>query len=412
VQKTGFLLLAFAAGCIDQRSSPTEGLVTTLELQLLAPQAGSPEAPNTVREATFNLLAKGDDGGPYPGDATVDIYISYGGVRTGTEVQCGAKSDAPIESLTVRGRLDNHEITLPVAYGTTALWAVERGSHVVGASQPIYFPNPTIPNIQTPPDEAAPNATFCTNFEKKFVRVDHATGSGELLVDSVFGNAITITDTGATDYRSLYLFTFGRPSSRLVPGRRVHFFTGNISKFIGFTEVNFPCIEADLESEPDPSKLPPPIPLTVAERSSGSPKLLKAVSSVVEVTGKICPIPTSNPNNDELVQREIDSWVKFNTFNIGTLVCDSFNTYSVQLPAKKVGTFDPTVMAGQDVTVRGMLKNSSGQNSQLTDDGFTISCNADSDCPLSSNTCINNICKRGPFNFWTITARGSEDLPQ
>ncbi len=96
--------------------------------------------------------------------------------------QCGAKSDAPIESLTVHGgTLDNHQTMLPVAYGSTSIWAVERGSHVVAASTPIYFPNPTIPNLQTPPDVNAPDATYCTSFEKKFVTVDHATGSGELL---------------------------------------------------------------------------------------------------------------------------------------------------------------------------------------------------------------------------------------
>ena len=352
----------------------------------------------------------GDDGLLYPGDATVDVFISYSGVRTGVEVACGEQSDSPIETLTVRGgRLENHEVTLPSAFGATSIWAVERGSNVVGASVPIFFPNPTIPNIQTPPDLNAINATFCTNFEKKFVRVDKATGSGELLIDSVFGNAVTVTDTGATDFRSLYLFTFGRPSSSLVPGRHVNFFNGNISKFVGFTEVNFPVIDADLDCDPEPAKLPAPIKLSQGDITNLK-KLNATGSSTVEVTGKVCPVMPPNPNQDPNIQGTIDQWVKYNTFILGNFSCDSFTEFAVSMPSKVMGNFDAAASVGQSVTIRGMLKNSSGRNSYLDDNGAPITCSEAAPC--GSGMCTAGICKKNPYNFWTVAVRSTDDVPQ
>ena len=405
----GWLIaMACVAACDARQVSPTDGLVATMNLELLAPPPGSPGSPNTVRAATFNLLLLADDGLPYPGDATVDIYISYGGVRTGTAVACGDRADAPIETVNVRGgRLMNHDVMLPEAYGTTSIWAVERGSNVVGASTPIFFPNPTVPNVQTPPDPNATNATFCTSFAEKFVRVDHATGSGDLLIDSVFGNAVTITDTGAADYRSIYIFTFGRPSSQLVPGRHVDYFTGNISKFVGFTEVNFPTVNANLDIDPEPQKLPPPVKLAQSDIANLK-KLNAANSAVVEVSGKVCPLMPPNPNNDPNIQGTIDQWVKYNTFILAQFSCDSFTEFSVALPAKVVGGFDATQHVGKDVTVRGMLKNASGQNPLYDAAGNTIACS--DQAPCAAGVCSMAICKKNPFNFWTVTLRDGNDI--
>lgn len=407
-----FIVLAlFGGGCVDKQISPTFGQVTTLKLDLLSPEPGSPAMPNTSRDTTFNLTAYDDIGEPYGGDATIDMYLSYGGVRTGQVLDCGSMSEAPIESIPMRGgKLENHHTTLPEAYGTTALWAVERGSNVVGSSNPIYFPNPTIPNIQTPPDPASPNATFCTSFEDKFVRVDHATGSGKLLVDSVFGGAITVTDTGATDYRSIYIFTFGKPASYLVPGKPVRYFTGNISKFVGFTELNFPTIEASVDDAPMPQLLPKPIPLSKGDITNLQ-KLNAAAASVVEISGKVCPVNPPNPNQDSTIQNTIDQWVKYNTFVLAQVECgDAFGEYSVALPAKVVGTFDPTKLLAQPATIRGMLKNSSGQNEVTDARGNPIKCDPQTVC--ASGTCVNGLCMKKPYNFWTVVVRGPEDVPQ
>jgi hypothetical protein len=405
------LLVALCAvACSESRPSPTEGLVAALQLDLLAPTPGSPGMPNTSRQATFNLTAWGDDGAPFPGDALVDLYVSYGGVLTGVTKSCGEAADQPIESFTIRGgSIMNHQVMLPVAYGSTAIWVQERGSHVAGASDPIYFPNPTIPNIQTPPDPMAANATFCSAFEKKFVTVDHATGSGDLLVDSVFGGAITATDTGATDFRSLYLFTFGKPAEDLVPGRHLKSFNGNISKFVGFTELNFPIIVADDDAPVEPQKLPPPIKLVQTD-TGNLPKLNAANSSTVEISGKICPVAPPNPNHDSTIQNTIDQWIKYNTFVLGSVSCDSFTEFAVALPSKVVGNFDPVNMIGQPATVRGMLKNSSGQNAVTDAAGNPVACMPDGSC--STGTCVSGICKKMAYNFWTVTVRGPEDVPQ
>ena len=111
--------LLIVAGCTDQQPSPTEGLVTTLDVQLLAPAAGSPAQPNLDRQATVTITARGDDGQPFPGDALADLFVSYGGVRSGLPVACGLSSDAPIESFTLRGGvLANHDVKLPAAFGS------------------------------------------------------------------------------------------------------------------------------------------------------------------------------------------------------------------------------------------------------------------------------------------------------
>jgi hypothetical protein len=236
-----------------------------------------------------------------------------------------------------------------------------------------------------------------------------------MLIDSVFGNADTVTDTGATDFRSVYLFTFGRPASYLLPGKRIKRFSGNISKFVGFTEVNFPVIEAD-DADPDPTQLPAPIKLSIADRKNNIPKLNAANSSVVEVTGVICPTVQPNPNNDPNIQAVIDQWVKYNTFALGdpTIGCSAFDSWSVALPAKILGVapnqFDPTTMVAKPITVRGMLKNSSGQNPVLDANGNPTAC--DDKTPCAGGTCTLGICKKMPYNFWTVTVRGSDDITQ
>ncbi len=88
----------------------------------------------------------------------------------------------------------------------------------------------------------------------------------------------------------------------------------------------------------------------------------------------VCPVLPPNPNKDPNIQSVIDSWVKYNTFALGDpkIGCGAFDTYSVQLPAKIVGAFDATMQTAQPVTIRGMLKNTSGQNPILDDKGNTI----------------------------------------
>jgi hypothetical protein len=274
----------------------------------------------------------------------------------------------------------------------------ELGSHAAGASPTIFFRNPYVADVQTPPDLTAPNASYCSPFEGKFITVDHPTGTGKLLVNAVFGDAFTITDTGATGFNNIYIYNFGRPPSYIEPGKLVSSFSGNISKFIGFTEVNFPLF--DISHDPaDPSQLPLPVKLAGTD-TSNLPKLLAASAGIVQTSGIVCPVTGAAS----------DQWIKYDTFVLdnGSMACDSFSSFSVELPAKVVGTFDATASVGKNATFRGMLKNASGQNVVPDAMGNPISCDAATPC--ASGTCVDGQCKKGAYNFWTIVVRDSSDI--
>jgi hypothetical protein len=405
------LALSCMASCTNYRPPLLGGTVDTVDLELLAPMSGSPGAPSTDRNSVFNLMLYDTTGELFPGQAIVDVYLSYGGVRSGIPADCGQVSDAPIETLTFSGgQLLNHALTLPEAYGATSIWAVERTSNAIGASSTIYYPNPTIPQIQTPPDPTAANATYCSSFNGKFIDVNASTGpTSQLLIESVFGNSITAIDTGATTYHSMYVFLYSQPTVDMVPGRHILSFNGNISKFVGFTELNFPVVNVDDTILPEPQLLPAPVVLSQTDITN-LPKLAGLTSGVVTISGKVCPVNPPNPNNDPTIQNTIDQWTKYSTFILGTVDCDSFSEYAVVLPSKVVGTFDPTQSIGKPATITGMLKNSSGQNSVDDANGNPITCSTQTPC--ASGTCTNGYCLKAAYNFWSVVIRGPSDVPQ
>ncbi len=240
------VLAAMAVGCVDNEPYPNATGVSSLEVTLLQPtQLGSPAAPSQrASEATFNVVAHDANGNVVKKDLMVDVFVSFGGIKTGADAACGADvGDAmPIETIKLHGgMLMNHTTQLPSAFGSTSIWIDEPSSGATGASPTIYFRNPFIAEIQTPADITAPNATFCSTFDNKFLNVDHAQNGGQqLIVTSVFSGAFVVTDTGAPTYNNIYLYAFGQPPSYIVPGKVVTNFSGNYSKFVGFTELNFP----------------------------------------------------------------------------------------------------------------------------------------------------------------------------
>ncbi|MDB4969570.1 MAG: hypothetical protein JWN44_5259 [Myxococcales bacterium] len=399
-------------GCADHRSSQKAGQIATLEVQLVDPPAdklGSPQAPVTAKSATFNVIARDDQGAVVPKDLDVQVFISFGGVKTGANSACGADDtgNKPIETLSLKGGvLMNQKVDLPLAFGSTSLWIDDPASGTTGASPTIYFRNAFIPEVQTPPDVTAANATFCSPFNGKFLVVTNATGSGQLVVSSVFGNAFSITDTGATTFNSIYLFAFGKPPSYIVEGRVVNSFSGNYSKFVGFTELNFPLFDIDMNA---PLVAPPaPVPLAFADLTN-VPKMLGSTASTVSYTGTICnPFPP-NPTNDANIQKTRDSWTKFNQFVVDNNgQCDAFANLAVELPAKVLGPFDPLQVVGKQATFVGMLRNNSGQNPYLDTNGNSVSCTTQ--MPCTKGTCIDGTCYKNAFNFWTITPRRQDDI--
>jgi hypothetical protein len=407
------LVGALGAGCVNDVPFPNATGVSSLEVQLMDPAVlGSPAAPVTAQQATYNVIARDSNGNVVNQDLKVDVFVSFGGIKTGADTACGADAsgNTPIETITLsKGKLMNHTTMLPSAYGSTAVWLDDPVSHATGASPTIYFRNPYVSELQTPPDITAANAAFCSPFNNKYIVVDHAQNGGQLIVTSVYSDAFAVADTGATSFNNIFIFSFSQPPASIVPGKVITDFSGNYSKFVGFTEINFPLFDVADDSVPL-VPVPPPTALAFADLKN-VPKLLGANSGVVSYTGKICDPSPPNPTNDPNIQKTIQSWEMYNQFvidNDGT--CDSFTNFAVELTAKQMGDFDPTKQIGNTLSVVGMLQNHSGQNAVVDSKGNTVSCSATQACPSSSNVCIMGDCYKSAYNFWTILPRTADDI--
>src|SRR5438270_12284268 len=85
-------LVVALGGCVQQKASPTAHLLTTLDVQLIDPPPsglGSPMNPVNVNKATFNVIARDEEGKVITDDVDVDVFISFGGVKTGANSACG-----------------------------------------------------------------------------------------------------------------------------------------------------------------------------------------------------------------------------------------------------------------------------------------------------------------------------------
>lgn len=402
-------------GC-EQRLGKTVQDLQSLAVVLKSPNPdnlGTSDDPISPTEVTFDVRAIDSDGQPYVEDLEADVFLAFSGNRIGKLTPCGTDEDKfPLAHIQLRGGVAT-DLRVPIAryYGKVALWIEEqaregRNVRAFGASPEMTFRSPTIPDIQKPLDESAPTATYCTPFSGKQVTVVNATGTGQLVVTSVFPNAYIVTDTGAlydraTDqggYNSLFVFTFGSPPFFIESGRVLGRVGGNISKFVGFTELNFPY--QDPASVNDLVQVPPPFELLATDRGKNI-MLLRLSASTVKTTARICPIDVNS-----------DNWKQFNQFALyySDGICNAFNTFQVGLPSKVLGTFDPLANQTKSITVTGALRNFSGQNPA---EPLTV-CAAKSDCAAagfsSSTECVEGLCRKGAFNFWNILPRDPSDI--
>lgn len=434
-------LAALVTGCQTDLGQVTSG-VQSFKLTLLDPapdpttgEVGSSGGSVEPGSVTFDLAALGADGQLVAGEFDVDVYLSFAGEKVGTVSQCGGdRGNKPLASIHLSNGVAAHQtVPLVKAYGPTALWVEDRASPAIGASPIMHFAFPTIADLQTPLDPNAPTATYCSPWSGRHVTVDRATGDGQLVVTSVFPNAYVVADTGAmydpaTDrggYNHLYVFSFGRPSGGIVAGRVLSQVSGNLSKFNGFSELNFP-----LQTYGSAKAAVPPVYALLASDMGNNKKLLKLDAATVRVSGKVCCVQTGDVCCGSAAPCAADDqWVKYNTFllDLGK-GCDAFDAVSVALPGKTFGTFDPLSVAGSDrtLTVTGMLKNSSGQN-QACKGGPDVACTSNDDClqaalnpdlqkipgcgaALVNANCVEGSCRKGAFNFWTVQPRLPSDI--
>ena len=367
----------------------------------------------------------------------LEIFLSFGGNKVGQVTACGTDTDkVPVRRIHLCGGFAQN-ITVPLvkAFGAAAVWIEEASTAALGTSPAIYFASPTIPDVQTPLDFMSSTFTWCSPWNGRHVIINRASVDpvskqrGNLVVTSVFGSAYVVADTGANfdpqkdtgGFNHMYVFTFGRPDSNLSPGQPIASVSGNVSKFIGFTELNFPIQEFDYRAAKVP--LPPVYELQKSDRGQNL-RLLRLAASTVKAHGNVCNIVMD------------DQWIKFNQFvlDLGDNICDAFSSFAVELPSKTFGGFDPTKLMGQkqQIAVTGMLKNSSGQNEAckgVKDAPAQVDCRTKDDCdkaatddsnglpPLcrvalmaKSVQCVEGTCRRGAYNFWTIIPRTPADI--
>jgi hypothetical protein len=421
--KTHWHLIALGAlavgtlgtGCEQPLGNTVQNL-QSLSVVLKSPSPdnlGTADNPISPTEVVFDVRAIDSNGRVYAEDLEADVFLAFSGNRVGQLTACGHDEDkTPLAHIQMRGGVAT-DVRAPIAryYGKVALWVEQQAREgqavrAFGASPEMTFRSPTIPDIQKPLDVNGPTATYCTPFNGKQITVVNGTGTGQLVVTSVYPNAYVVTDTGAqydraTDqggYNSLYVFTFGSPPFFIQPGRVLGRVGGNISKFVGFTELNFPY--QDPASVNDLVQVPEPFVLLASDRGRNI-FLLRQSASVVKTTARVCPIDVNS-----------DDWKKFNQFALyfSDGVCNTFNTFQVGLPSKLFGTFDPLANQTKSITVTGALRNFSGQNPQVPE----TACTDKSDCTAAgfptSTDCVEGLCRKGAYNFWTILPRTPSDI--
>lgn len=381
-----FALAALLGGALPQTACqydlPGDHRMTSLRLNLLGPmenELGTPDKSVQPPVLRFSVDALDEMGQLFPVDANLQSYFVSGGSRLPLRNPClstsgGSSPDWLLaEFRLLQGRTQTVSLPLTAAaiFGRLTLNLEDVPSQAIGASPPIFFPSPTIPLIQRPLDLSADNASFCQPFLNRQVAFDRSIRpDGALVVSSVFQSGVAVSDSRATDYNSIYVFTFGRPPGNLVKGRVLKRLAGAIAKFNGMTQVANPNFIAT--DEILPAAVPAPIDLDASRRpnqdvtSSANQWLTRRIASPVRISGIVCEVERDDSRRD--------NWQRFNQIVINvtgdnnpTSVdgCGGVNEtkyiaptrFGVAFPGKGVGGFDPLIHAGKDITLTGMLQN-------------------------------------------------------
>jgi len=410
----GFYLLGVCAalGACDSTIS-RDHLLTSLRMSLDSPkesELGTPGRTVSPTSLRFAVDALDDRGQLFPANATVQAFLVAGGSRLPLSNPCAPSGDAGSDPEWLLSRFDLHagraeQVVLPLSapaiFGRLTLNIEEPLSQAEGATPPIFFPNPTITHIVKPIDVSAPNASYCSPFLGRQVLFERSVApQGALVVSSLFQNAVAVTDSGASEYNSIYVFTFSHPHSLLVKGRVLQRFSGAIAKFNGMTQLANPNLTASDAIRRE--LIPAPVELEAGRRptpTAGSAEnrwLTRYIAAPVRITGIVC--------ETEKDQSRRDNWNKYNTVAINQLDdkadsvegCGGVNSatyvpptrFSVQFPGKGVAGFDPSTQAGKEVTITGMLQNSASKSGKTL--YWTVAVRDESDvCLLPRAQCEN-----------------------
>ena len=381
-------------------------------MQLIDPPPtglGSPQNPVNVAKATFNVIARDEQGNVIPNDVNVDVFISFGGVKTGANSACGADESRQRahRDADAQGRHADEPLgdaaagVRPDARSGSTSRCSRRDRRVADDLLPqrLHHRGADAARFHRA------NATFCSPFNGKFLIFDHATGSGQLVVTSVFGNAFAVTDTGVHAWPvQQHLPVRVRQAARRTSSRGKRASTrsrGNCSKFVGFTELNFPLFNVADETVPL-ATVPPPVVMSPAT-SPTLPKMLGASASVVTLHGRHLRSDVGAPNAAEHGRSTTSSC------STTTASATRSATIAIELPAEGARHVRSAEARRRDGDHHRHAAQQLGAEPVPRRQRQRAS-PARRPCRAPRARCITGTCYKNPFNFWTINPRRQEDI--
>lgn len=302
---------------------------------------GTPTLPidDAYSEFHLSIQAIGSDGNPFPFNGQAKVRLDFSGNLTPprTALPCSVSGTPPEQAVDcARGgtsftdagvQLSNGaasvSVLLPQTYGETEIWVEdappcgcgkdeyvnsecvsrcqENGSfsYAVGVAGPFYKRHPTIPDLQYTQNPSD------VPLDGKHVILVPSAGERGLVVTGVTSGGFFVTDPAATQWNSVFVYSYNQPRSTLpdgtfitlAPGMLVSDINGDVQPFHGWTELGFPIWNL-VDGVPDLSRIPPPVP--ISEQMLADPLKMKAQeSSLVSVEGwvvcKLDPQQTPTP---------------------------------------------------------------------------------------------------------------------
>ncbi|MCK5807681.1 hypothetical protein KAH37_01715 [bacterium] len=300
--------------------------------------------------------ANGDETENYNGKAMIKTRFSTLSSASLVEITDGVAENVVVEMSRALGTDDI------LVQGLTGE-SIEQGGKkvriedgVYGVSPKLYFPMPTVTEIQENHNGSAKSG-FESIYNRRNFTVISADGSDaahSLIVVAVVEGGFYLTDLGSPAFGSLYLYTHSTPYvddgesyQSLAAGTILDGFNGSIFEFFGFTEMSFPTFLPRRDKDGRIVVHPELIPLAFDISSlldNGEDEQLEAREASLVVVENVTVM-----DFDETEQSYLDyGQFPVQTDNGGIIMAATSST---------VPTFNPVENKGKKLTsMKGVLK--------------------------------------------------------
>jgi hypothetical protein len=258
------ILLAVCSACTDERApiKGTQSLQITITSPAVLGDINNRLSPTQLAvTATISALdVKGNVDTSY--NNKLQVYVQFLGTLS---PYFGGMPLATVQMNAGKGTLST---MLPPVFGPTTLW-FDDGSdssptYATGVSQTLWYPDPSIRDIQMP-DETSPTSLTNSPLENKNVTVNFSRhgASGRLIITSLFAQGYTLADVQCQDaqgtppcvagvppagqppgYDYIEVYSYSAPQDQskrfLNEGQIIDGFSGGVSNFDGLIEIGFP----------------------------------------------------------------------------------------------------------------------------------------------------------------------------